>query len=114
MYAQHIVGKQKRPEIDPEWTDDVGDLIQRCWSSDLSNRPKFSVVTKALEEIVSQYEIAKSRHSMRGALSRSLNSLGLSMRSGNLNMSLRNSMRKMSVHSMNTSLSKKYAKSPTT
>ncbi|CAM9547024.1 unnamed protein product [Ectocarpus sp. 12 AP-2014] len=50
--SERVVFGGDRPRLAPEWPAGFSDLLARCWSADLSERPSMAEVEKRLREVL--------------------------------------------------------------
>jgi len=54
-YFEHVVHGGLRPLINNTWPNELKELIQRCWTSDIATRPSFNEIVSALDSISADF-----------------------------------------------------------
>ena len=47
--TEFVVNGNTRPKLEEDWSQNVKDLMQSCWASDLSKRPEFVEIKEQLQ-----------------------------------------------------------------
>jgi serine/threonine protein kinase len=72
MIVHRVFEKGHRPATKITWSSDITDLLRRCWSESISERPTFMEITGELYTIVGSYDKNAAtllKNSSKGALS---------------------------------------------
>ena len=54
MFQTKVVNGGYRPKLDPKWPDRIQSLMKKCWSSNISERPKMEDILETLREEIGE------------------------------------------------------------
>mmetsp|Transcript_11299 Transcript_11299/g.15654 ORF Transcript_11299/g.15654 Transcript_11299/m.15654 type:complete len:221 (+) Transcript_11299:468-1130(+) len=68
-FYERVVEGNERPMINKKWPEELVQLMQDCWSSDMDVRPSFRVIVERLDEMLSKEKGGSEKKRTKGRIS---------------------------------------------